>query len=98
MDNISVVIDLYLLHICPVASYTVCLPLPFPSREAAQWEGGRIQLGFICDVLVHSFLPATSLLVLGIAANLLTIKLIVSNIVAEDFVMYAKAGGLKNQK
>jgi len=53
---------------------------------------------FISDVLKHSFLPAISLVVLGMAANFMTMKLIVSNIVAEDYVMYAKAGGLKESK
>ncbi len=51
--------------------------------------------GFIKDVLRHSILPALSLLILGGAANFQTMKLIVQNINSEDFVRYAKLGGVK---
>ncbi len=50
---------------------------------------------FIKDVLRHSFLPALSLAILGGAINFQTMKLIVQNVNAEDFVQYAKLGGIK---
>ena len=50
---------------------------------------------FIKDVLWHSFLPALSLTILGGAINFQTMKLIVQNVNAEDFVQYAKLGGVK---
>jgi peptide/nickel transport system permease protein len=50
---------------------------------------------FIKDVLRHSFLPALSLTILGGAINFQTMKLIVQNVNAEDFVQYAKLGGVK---
>ena len=50
---------------------------------------------FIKDVLWHSFLPALSLTSLGGAVNFQTMKLIVQNVNAEDFVQYAKLGGVK---
>jgi peptide/nickel transport system permease protein len=50
---------------------------------------------FIKDVLRHSFLPALSLAILGGAINFQTMKLIVQNVNAEDFVQYAKLGGVK---
>jgi len=50
---------------------------------------------FIKDVLRHSFLPALSLVILGGAINFQTMKLIVQNVNAEDFVQYAKLGGVK---
>jgi peptide/nickel transport system permease protein len=53
---------------------------------------------FIKDVLRHSFLPALSLVILGGAVNFQTMKLIVQNVNAEDFVQYAKLGGVKEQK
>jgi peptide/nickel transport system permease protein len=49
---------------------------------------------FIKDVLRHSFLPALSLVILGGAANFQIMKLIVQNVNAEDFVQYAKLGGI----
>jgi peptide/nickel transport system permease protein len=50
---------------------------------------------YIKDVLRHSFLPALSLVILGGAVNFQTMKLIVQNVNAEDFVQYAKLGGVK---
>ena len=50
---------------------------------------------FIKDVIWHSFLPALSLTILGGAINFQTMKLIVQNVNAEDFVQYAKLGGVK---
>jgi peptide/nickel transport system permease protein len=49
---------------------------------------------FIKDVLRHSFLPALSLVILGGAANFQIMKLIVQNVNSEDFVQYAKLGGI----
>jgi peptide/nickel transport system permease protein len=50
--------------------------------------------GYIKDVLWHSFLPGLSLSVLGGAVNFQTMKLLVQNVNAEDFVQYAKLGGV----
>lgn len=50
---------------------------------------------FIKDVLRHSFLPALSLVLLGGAVNFQTMKLIVQNVNSENFVQYAKLGGVK---
>jgi peptide/nickel transport system permease protein len=49
---------------------------------------------FIKDVLWHSALPALSLAVLGGAVTFQTMKLIVQNVNAENFVQYAKLGGV----
>src|SRR5690606_18812342 len=44
---------------------------------------------YIADVLKHAFLPAMSLIILGIAGWFQTMKLIVQNVNASDFVQYA---------
>ncbi len=49
---------------------------------------------FFKDVLWHSFLPALSLSILGGAVTFQTMKLIVQNVNAENFVQYAKLGGV----
>jgi len=49
---------------------------------------------YIKDVLWHSTLPALSLSVLGMAVTFQTMKLIVQNVNAENFVQYAKLGGV----
>jgi peptide/nickel transport system permease protein len=50
---------------------------------------------YIKDVLWHSTLPALSLAILGGAVTFQTMKLIVQNVNAENFVQYAKLGGVK---
>ena len=53
---------------------------------------------YIKDVLWHSFLPALSLTVLGWAVTFQTMKLIVQNVNAENFVQYAKLGGVTEDR
>ena len=53
---------------------------------------------YIKDVLWHSVLPALSLTVLGGAVNFQTMKLLVQNINAENFVQYAKLGGVTENR
>ncbi len=101
LDNICMVIrpiPYYIFALLLLIVFAYLFPV-FPS--AGGYSVGRrmgFNWAFISDVLKHSFLPAISLVVLGMAANFMTMKLIVSNIVAEDYVMYAKAGGLKESK
>lgn len=49
---------------------------------------------YISDVLRHAFLPALSLVLLGGAGWFQTMKLIVQNVKGEDFVRYARLGGI----
>ena len=53
---------------------------------------------YIKDVLWHSFLPALSLSILGGAVTFQTMKLIVQNVNAENFVQYAKLGGVTEDR
>jgi peptide/nickel transport system permease protein len=53
---------------------------------------------YIKDVLWHTFLPGLSLTVLGWAVTFQTMKLIVQNINAENFVQYAKMGGVTENR
>lgn len=53
---------------------------------------------YIRSVIRHSTLPAVSLIVLGGAVNFQTMKLLVQNINAENFVQYAKLGGVKESR
>jgi peptide/nickel transport system permease protein len=50
------------------------------------------------DVLRHGFLPLMSLILLGWAGWFQTMKLIVQNVNSEDYVQYAKMGGIKEKK
>jgi peptide/nickel transport system permease protein len=53
---------------------------------------------YIKDVLWHSVLPALSLSVLGGAVVFQTMKLLVQNVNAENFVQYAKLGGVTEDR
>lgn len=53
---------------------------------------------YIKDVLWHSFLPGLSLSALGMAVNFQVMKLLVQNINAEDYVQYARLGGVTNTR
>ncbi len=53
---------------------------------------------YIKDVLWHSILPALSLSVLGFAVTFQTMKLLVQNVNAENFVQYAKLGGVTEDR
>lgn len=53
---------------------------------------------YIKDVLWHSFLPAISLVILGGAVNFQIMKLLVQNVNAENFVQYAKLGGVTENR
>ncbi|MBE0478834.1 ABC transporter permease [Candidatus Aerophobetes bacterium] len=54
-------------------------------------------LSFILNALYYAFLPALALIILGGAIWFQQMKLLVQNTKNEDFVQYAKAGGVKEQ-
>jgi len=76
----------YVVRLFPIAGGT-----DIGRRAAFNWK-------FIVDVLRHAFLPALSMIVLGVATTFQTMKLIVQNVNAEDFVQYAKLGGVKERR
>lgn len=54
-------------------------------------------LRFISDLIKYAFLPLLSMMILGISVTLQTMRLIVQNILKEDFILYAKAGGVRSR-
>ena len=53
---------------------------------------------FIQDALWHAFLPALSITILGMATWFQTMKLVVQNVNSENFVTYAKLGGVEESR
>src|SRR6185312_13824245 len=49
---------------------------------------------FVASVLLHSILPALSLVLVGIGGWFMGMRSLVSNIVTEDYVTYAELGGV----
>ena len=56
------------------------------------------RLDFILSVLRHSLLPVLSLVLVGIGGWFLGMRSLVSNIVTEDYVVYAELGGVNRAK
>jgi peptide/nickel transport system permease protein len=70
----------------------------FPSSDAYDrgiTEG--LNLKFIASVLYHLFLPALSLVLVGVGGWLLGMRALVSNIVSEDYVQYAEFAGVRKR-
>lgn len=67
-------------------------PLSGGASIGRQFE---FSLVYLKDILRHAFLPALSLAIIGTAVWFQTMKLIVQNVNSEDFVQYAKLGGIK---
>lgn len=53
---------------------------------------------YIQDVLWHAFLPALSITILGMATWFQTMKLVVQSVNNENFVTYAKLGGVEESR
>jgi len=75
----------YLLPLFPLGGgYTIGMEISFT------WS-------FVWDVLKHAFLPAMSLMLLGVAVNHQTMRLIVQSVRDEDYIRYAKIGNVKER-
>ena len=106
----SRILDTVAMIIRPLPYYLFAftLLLLFASTLVFKWfpvTGGAsmgaiptLSWGYIKDVLWHSALPALSLSILGGAVNFQTMKLIVQNVNAENFVQYAKLGGVTEDR
>jgi peptide/nickel transport system permease protein len=56
------------------------------------------ELAFIVSLLKHSFLPALSLVLVGLGGWFMGMRSLVSNIVTEDYVAYAELGGVNSRR
>jgi peptide/nickel transport system permease protein len=66
-----------------------------PISGGAQMNLPRgFDIRFIASALLHSILPATSLVLVGTGGWFMGMRSLVSNIVSEDYVAYAELGGV----
>jgi peptide/nickel transport system permease protein len=101
-------LDAIAMVIRPLPYYIFAFALLLLLAYVVRWFPitGGAQLGaiptftwaYIKDVLWHSALPALSLTILGGAVNFQTMKLIVQNVNSENFVQYAKLGGVTEDR
>jgi peptide/nickel transport system permease protein len=92
----------------PVPYYIVAFTLLvmfgylWPLLPIAGGYGMNIQQGFnptfILSVLKHSILPALSLMLVGLGGWFLGMRSLVSNIVSEDYVVYAELAGVRRKR
>jgi peptide/nickel transport system permease protein len=104
----SRVLDTVAMIIRPLPYYIFAFGLLLLLAYVVRWfpvSGGTgigkqaaFNLDYIKDVLWHSALPALSLVILGGATWFQTMKLIVQNVNSENFVQYAKFGGIKESR
>jgi peptide/nickel transport system permease protein len=83
---VALILMIFLAYIWPIfpvgGGYTIGAPIEF-------------SLDFIKDVLLHAFLPALSLVLLGVAGTHQIMRLIVQGVNEEDYVRYANIGAVK---
>lgn len=104
----SRVLDAVAMFVRPLPYYIFAFTLLLLFAYVVRWFPitGGAPLGaiptftwpYIKSVIWHSTLPAVSLVVLGGAVTFQTMKLIVQNVNAENFVQYAKLGGVKENR
>jgi peptide/nickel transport system permease protein len=68
------------------------------SGGAAQNVPQAFTLDYIGSVLLHSILPAISIILVSIGGWFLGMRALVSNIVTEDYVVYAELGGVARRR
>jgi peptide/nickel transport system permease protein len=99
------VFDGIAMFMAPMPYYIVALMLilVFAYAVPSFPVGGAYTIGmqpgwnwpFIKDMLQHAFLPALSLIILGVATTHQIMRLMVQNVNEEDYVRYAKIGAVK---
>ncbi|MEJ5197606.1 MAG: ABC transporter permease [Anaerolineae bacterium] len=91
-------IPYYVMALVMLILFAYILPI-FPFSGAYP-VGTRVQLTpqFILTVLKHSALPALSLVVVGMGGWFIGMKSLTSNIISEDYVVYAETAGLHERK
>jgi peptide/nickel transport system permease protein len=71
--------------------------LPIGGGSTMNLERGW-NLAFMSSVLKHSVLPALSLILIGLGGWFLGMRSLVSNIISEDYVVYAEIAGVDHQR
>lgn len=104
-NRIMNIIDGIFMFLAPVPYYIVALTLiivfayilPFFPVGGGYTIGAKIGFnwGFFKDALFHAFLPAMSLIILGVASTHQIMRLIVQGVNEEDYVRYANIGAVK---
>jgi peptide/nickel transport system permease protein len=91
-------IPYYILALLLLVFFAFLLPI-FPIRGAYPMGMRPVMtMQFVVIVIYHSILPALSLIAGGLGAWFIGMKALTSNIISEDYVVYAETAGLKERK
>ena len=88
-------IPYYIMALVLLVMFAYLIPIfPFSGAYPA---GARVRFSvkFVLTVLKHSALPALSLVTVGVGGWFIGMKSLTSNIISEDYVVYAEAAGLR---
>jgi peptide/nickel transport system permease protein len=105
---LSRTLDVMAMVIRPLPYYIFAFALLLTFTYFVRWfpvSGGAtlgrqptLSWAYIVDVIWHTFLPALSITILGMAVWFQTMKLVVQNVNNENFVQYAKLGGVEESR
>jgi peptide/nickel transport system permease protein len=91
-------IPYYIMALLLVTLFAYVWPI-FPIRGAyPMGTKPNLSLWFVVTVIYHSTLPALSLIIVGIGGWFIGMKSLASNIISEDYVVYAESVGLTRRK
>jgi peptide/nickel transport system permease protein len=91
-------IPYYIMALVLLVSFAFYIPI-FPFAGAYPvGSHPSLSLAFFQTYLRHSFLPAATLVLIGFGAWFIGMKSLTSNIISEDYVVYAETAGLKESK
>ena len=107
-SKLARLIELLIMGVRPIPYYIVALVLlilfaflwPIFPMSGGYRMGVKpgFNLPFILDLLRHAFLPVLSMVIIEIGGWFLQMRNVASNIVEEDYVVYAEASGLPKAK
>ncbi|MCB9946136.1 MAG: ABC transporter permease [Geminicoccaceae bacterium] len=91
-------IPYYIVAFVLLVLFAYLIPI-FPLGGGSQMNlATGFNLPFIWSVIQHSFLPALSLILVGIGSWFMGMRALVSNIVTDDYVTYAELGGVDRNR
>lgn len=108
-DNFAIkFVDIFSQAVRPIPYYIMALVLlvvfayyiPIFPFSGAYPPGTRVEptLNFALTVIWHSILPLLSLVLIGVGGWFIGMKSLTSNIISEDYVVYAENTGLRKHK
>lgn len=106
-SNVMRVIDVLSQAVRPIPYYIMALVLlavfayyiPIFPFSGAYPPGARVEFSLptVLTVIRHSILPALSLVLIGIGGWFIGMRALASNIISEDYVVYAENAGLRDR-